>query len=81
LSVLAASNSGGIGRDNLLGREVEDLNAFDIYSTSAQSSRAAERNSDKSSGATVLSSSVTDVVSTVEAHSVLRCYVHERVVR
>ena len=68
-----------MGRDNLLEREVEDLDAFDIYSTSAQSSRAA----DKNSGASVLSSSsVTDAVSTeLETHSVLRCYVHERVVR
>ena len=68
-----------MGRDNLLGREFEDLNAFDIYNTSAQSSRAA----DKNSAATVpSSSSATDAVSNaLETHTVLRCYVHERVVR
>lgn len=67
-----------MGRDNLHGREVEDLNAFDIYSTSAQSSRAA----DKNSGSSVLSSSsVIDTITVMETQLVLRCYVHERVVR
>ena len=41
--IVSYNPQGGIGRDNLPGHEIEDLNAFDIYNTSAQSIKAAER--------------------------------------
>lgn len=80
MKIVALIPEGGIGRDNLPGHEIEDLNAFDVYNTSAQSVRAAERLNGSSS--TLLNNSMEPAVSVgAEANVILRCYIHERVVR
>ena len=67
-------NLGGIGRDNLPGHNTEDLDAFKIYSVMAQTSRAINKSN-------IVSESAAPTGHPEPSAQILRCFVHERVIR
>ena len=69
-----SDNLGGIGRDNVPGHNTEDLDAFNIYSITTQTSRAINKYN-------VALESAAAVGPLEPAAKILRCFVHERVIR